>query len=936
VFLVADQSDAGTPFNLDHEYHQETHVEPGGKAFVVQHGNMAIYQWKPDYRVEQHKFNVSPGEPGALRAQPSRLLRAQYQVVPFDVERRRGEIEQLTAWRDRAGETAALLLHAPGGQGKTRLANHVAEIANAAGWQVLQAVLNRVGAPGEEFMQGDLSASGKVGLMVIVDYAEKWPTVALLSLMQDPILLGRQIPLRFLLVSRPAGTWWQSISYRITNELQIPASRIKLPPLAGRTEEWSSILEVARDAFAEAYALPESIEVEIPQAVARDDYSLVLAAHMAALALVDAAVHHHPAPSGSTAVTEYLLGRERAYWMDLHEADPVRFPTNSTVMARTVFTATLTRPIAYEEAVAVLQRVEAIETGQLVGAVLADHAMCYPPSAPGTVLEPLYPDRLGEDFIALSIPVQYGPASEGQESIDISDPWAANAVSKLFRIDVDERPVGLSSAVSTLVETAGRWSHIAEQQLFPAVREQPVLMLLAGGTALAAFSELPTVPMDLLEAIEQILPTGRGSELAIGRAAVTERLSGFRLARAKSPVQQAVIYTALRRALADAGLNDKERLAADEEVRLYRALARAEPEDFTIPLAIALDAYGTILLRTGDPDAGIRAQTEAVTIYHRLYSVRPDVFGSELARTLTNLGNSLLRMHLVNEALQVQQEAVRIRRAAGQTRRVITDDLGLAGALVQLSVTLTHHRRLPEALDLIGEAVEILRDAMNSEDVEVEQGTVAHALEIQARILILMDRYEESVPPLDEAIAILRPLVLSNPAVHDGLLSQALSQLGVSLLNLERNAEGIEALEEAVEILSDIPARFGLHGVEPNFLGMLCNLGVALTMNGRPDAAVPVLGDAVEKARTLLANDPHEVRFLPWALQSLAASLSALQRWGAALPAAEESEQFYRRLVSADAESYTERWHKALGILAHILDNLDRQEEASAVRSRAV
>ncbi|MFD7500122.1 hypothetical protein [Streptomyces sp. NPDC059850] len=35
--------------------------------------------------------------------------------------------------------------------------------------------------------------------------------------------------------------------------------------------------------------------------------------------------------------------------------------------------------------------------------LLTDHGTCYPAAEPGAVLEPLYPDRLDEDFLALSL-----------------------------------------------------------------------------------------------------------------------------------------------------------------------------------------------------------------------------------------------------------------------------------------------------------------------------------------------------------------------------------------------------------------------------------------------------------------------------------------------------------------------------------------------------
>lgn len=903
-----------------HQFHQETHVEAGGKAFVVQHGDLSVYQWKPEYRIQEYDSAVYNGDPVALRAQPSRMLRAQYQIVPFDAERRREEVTKLSAWRDRGEEASALLLHGPGGQGKTRLANHIAESARAAGWQVLQAVSNRAGMPGEELTKAEVITSEKAGILLVVDYAERWPLTTLLSLMQDSIFSRGQRPLRILLIARSARTWWQSVSYKIENELHMHASRIGLSALAQQPQDWPLILKAARDAFLAAYNLPQPITVDIPDLAANENYQLVLAAHMAALALVDAAVRNEPAPVGNAAVTEYLLARERTSWIDFHEADPIHFSTDPTVMAHTVFTATLTRPLPFEEGVTVLQRVGAVEVGQRVGPVLGDHALCYPPVDPATVLEPLYPDRLGEDFIALSIPAQDISALDHHHIPEMSDAWAARSISRLFSIPGNKLPTWLSSATSVLIETSRRWPHVAQGHLYPLVRERPEVILGAGGSALASFSDLPSVPMEILEDIERLLPEGRSNDLAVGRAVLVERLSNYWLERTDNLAERAVIYTKLAEALQDAAIHDKQLIATGEAVKCYQVLVRSDPQGFVIPLAIALDAHGTAQMMNRNVDAAVQFHGEAAAVYQFLYSNQPADFANEFARTLTNLGNSLLRKHRVGDALRAQQEAVRIRKSANTLSKPSPDDVGMAWALVQLGITLSLHGRRVEALGLLDEAIVIYRNSLASGEVGLEIGTVAHAVEIKGRILVMMGRFDEAEQPLRESITMLQPLMEANRSPHRSLLSQALAQLGICLLNLAQAAEGIDALQEAVELYRE--DLFGPR-IEPNFVATLSNLGGALTASGSAGEALSILREAVDLSRRLMEQDPHEQGLLPLALLNYSAALMSLKKWEDALPIAQESEVLYRELTTADPEAYAEPWQKARGAVADILAALE-------------
>ncbi|ROO60050.1 hypothetical protein EDC02_1904 [Micromonospora sp. Llam0] len=100
------------------------HGEASGHGQVFQAAgdqHISIYEQRLAYRVEQWQ-PPQPPDPRTLVDQPSMLLAANNQVVPFTALRDRDRAE-LAAWRDDPARGVAVrLLHGPGGQGKTRLA----------------------------------------------------------------------------------------------------------------------------------------------------------------------------------------------------------------------------------------------------------------------------------------------------------------------------------------------------------------------------------------------------------------------------------------------------------------------------------------------------------------------------------------------------------------------------------------------------------------------------------------------------------------------------------------------------------------------------------------------------------------------------------------------------------------------------------------------
>ncbi|WP_190023476.1 ATP-binding protein [Streptomyces hiroshimensis] len=523
------------------------------------------------------------------RAQPARLLLARQGVVPFTG--RSAELARLAEWRDGAPSVSVLLLHGPGGQGKTRLAARFATLSCEAGWDVLQARHASDPAPvGTAACRADKAGTG---VLMVADYAERWPVTDLLELMQDAARQeGR--PARVLLVARPAGAWWQPLANRLDRmglaTDQLPLSTLADDPITSAGD----LFAAARERFAAALKAPGARGIFPPPVVLSKDsgFRSVLAIHMAALAEVDR-VRRNPeqAETGLNTPAQfsaYLLNRERDHWQTLHANSRVTTPPDA--LGRAVYTAALTGAVTYQDGRAALTAIDACPDGD-AARLLTDHAVPYPSSTPhtGTVLEPLYPDVLAEDFIALTTP--------GHEVEDYApDPWATGAARRLLA-DKGELPGWPRHALYTLASASARWPHLAEHELAPLYLTQLDLVLESNDDAVRlGLTVLATLPTSVLQRVRVPNPVpgfaGYVSFTAVS-AGVTSKLlvddeDPYVRARAYLDLAEHIVLTgSINDSLAaiDQALAILLPLPADERVlrrvkalkeRAHEALVRAE------------------------------------------------------------------------------------------------------------------------------------------------------------------------------------------------------------------------------------------------------------------------------------------------------------------------------------------------------------------------
>jgi len=346
-----------------------------------------------------------------------------------------------------------MLLHGQGGQGKTRLASHISRKWIDEGWLVLRAFGHDDRSYPEviEIPWTDKNA----GVLVVADYAERWATTDLLTLLRDTAAPAG-VPVRVILLSRSAGSWWQTLAYRLDRDLDVETDAIKLLPLGDTAGDRQELFTAARDRFAELLNVPDSEDIPPPLTLDVDrNYGSVLTVHMSALAAVLGRMQGDNPPYKPVELSAFLLARERESWQTLYEHR--RVTATPSAIAQTVYTATLTGPLNRPDGLAALRCAD-VESILHPGQLIKDHAVCYPSQNTGMVLEPLYPDRLGEDFLALVTPGH-------NDSTYPADPWAQDALIRLLTAESSDpvwlQPTWVDSALNTLTEVASRWPHIA-------------------------------------------------------------------------------------------------------------------------------------------------------------------------------------------------------------------------------------------------------------------------------------------------------------------------------------------------------------------------------------------------------------------------------------------------------------------------------------------
>jgi tetratricopeptide (TPR) repeat protein len=733
---------------------------------------------------------------GALQT-PSLLLRADRAIVPFHGRER--ERQMFARWRDNGG-VSVRVLYAGGGQGKTRFARQLAEEWGQEGWSAWHAIRRPKRHLTPPAPVRAMPRAAVAGTLVVVDYADRWPTEDLKRLVEFAASSGAA-PVRVLLLARMAGSWWTAL----TPHLPTVGAAHDAVALSSHTPEPArrpAEFQAAREGYARALGIP--LDRVRPKPVEEQpdwelrDFSLVLTVHMAALVDVLALLSGASAPVDPVGVSADLLARERAQWVDV--LDQRDFKGLALDQVRTaVYVATLTGGLPVKQARRALGRV-GIDSREDVSRLLNLHRQCYPPLDDwgDVALEPLYPDRLGEDFLALTIPghaVHYPVQLEAQELAEqLLIPHGADSGG----------PPWTPYAMTMLVETSRRWSHVADTVLYPLLTVHPQLAVRAGGTFLARLAEVLTERTDLLVRIREHLPPERGVDLAVGVAALERRLASHDAEHATSGADLAHQADERVRSYSDAGQSREALAEAARAVDAWRALVEYNQAAHQAGLARALASLGSLWFANGDQDKALACAEEALRLIERTegLSVEPP----ERAFILLTVASVLQSYdgEAGVRAVALSKEAAATFRAAGPgpDRRY---EAGLADSLAVLCAAYGRAGDYARARAAGDEALAILGRL---------HGTRTSGFPQLGEVLDMLGRYAAEDGDLGiavrrgkDAVRIRRLLAAENPAFEDGLatslsnLAGYYSDQAVRHDDPSQHEAAVAHAEEAVQIL---------------------------------------------------------------------------------------------------------------------------------------
>ncbi|MEV0636535.1 tetratricopeptide repeat protein [Streptomyces sp. NPDC050619] len=412
-----------------------------------------------------------------------------------------------------------------------------------------------------------------------------------------------------------------------------------------------------------------------------------------------------------------------------------------------------------------------------------------------SVLEPLYPDRLAEDFLAFTLP--------GHTADYPAQRWASGtATEAVLRA---RRP---GRALTTLAAAAARWPHVGRDLLYPLPRADSARAVAAGNAFLVALAQLPDAAPELLLTVAAHIPDPVPDDLVTGRALLRVRLLEHRLALAgEDRAEQARILVPHGSDLQSLGCDEEAAEAGRQAVGMFEGLAAADPYSYEADVARSLTNYANQLSDLGRDDEALAAQQRVVAIFRRLAEADPEQYGLDVATALANHALQLESAHRWEEADRASQEAI-----ARYRDWMRTDPRARAGLAIALTNTSALTLRgagtgdAGEGARTTAEAVALWRE-LTAGDPGPHRAHLALALINLVHELAAAGRPHEAVAAAQESVETYRWLARADPHAQEEGLASALGLLRDALVSAGRAAQAVTAGAECVTVFRRLAAR---------------------------------------------------------------------------------------------------------------------------------